>query len=168
MNKLLSEKDVKKLLKIKDFRSLSKENVIEFASRMSEMDPKVALKALEQFPDFAKQVGEAVKEYSKIVQKALKSADDNSKQLYENDKIILKSLSVMLEKGENLSFEEKQFIINEMEIISSREAYKDTEHKKFLVAMASIVGGAAVSALAIGVAVLTGGRVTLPSFISKG
>ena len=54
MPKMLSEAQVLKKLNIPDFRHLSKDNVMSFVSMIDKMDPEVAKKALEQFPDFAK------------------------------------------------------------------------------------------------------------------
>lgn len=47
MNRTLNEKQVLKKLDIPDFRHLSKENVMKFATMLPHMDPEVAKKALE-------------------------------------------------------------------------------------------------------------------------
>ena len=52
MGQLMTEKDVLAKLGVKDFRSISKENIINFASMLQEMEPEVAMKALEQVPEF--------------------------------------------------------------------------------------------------------------------
>ena len=44
----LTEQQVLNKLGIPDFRHLSKNNVMQFASILNEMDPAVAVKALEQ------------------------------------------------------------------------------------------------------------------------
>lgn len=54
MNKTLTEKQVLKKLGIPDFRHLSKEKMIKLATMLPHMDPEVAKKALEQFPELAK------------------------------------------------------------------------------------------------------------------
>ena len=43
-----------KKLGINDFGQLKRENCMHFASILDKMDPEVAQKALEQFPEFAK------------------------------------------------------------------------------------------------------------------
>ena len=53
MNHTLQEQQVLDMLQIPDFRHLSKDKVIEFASMLPHMDPEIARKALEQFPNFA-------------------------------------------------------------------------------------------------------------------
>lgn len=47
-----SEIDVKKALGIDSFRNLSRENVMRFAALMPDMDKEIALKIVEQFPEF--------------------------------------------------------------------------------------------------------------------
>ena len=48
-----TEQQVLKKLDIPDFRHLTKEKVIAFATMVPKMNPEVAKKALEQFPNFA-------------------------------------------------------------------------------------------------------------------
>lgn len=81
MGKQLSEKQVLKKLGIDNFRQLSKANVMQFASTLSNMDPDVAKKALEQFPDFAKTVKEVVSEQFETVKKALDSGDQSMREV---------------------------------------------------------------------------------------
>jgi hypothetical protein len=50
---MMSEEKVLKKLDIVDFRHLTKDKVIKMASMLDKMDPEVAKKALEQFPEFA-------------------------------------------------------------------------------------------------------------------
>ena len=54
MGRPLTEQQVLKKLKIEDFRHLTKDKVIAMASMLDKMDPEVAKKSLEQFPDFSK------------------------------------------------------------------------------------------------------------------
>ena len=63
MSTLLSEQQVLRKLGIKDFRNMTKAKVIHLASMLDKMDPEVAKKALEQFPEFAKTTSEMLHEY---------------------------------------------------------------------------------------------------------
>ena len=63
MEKTLTEKQVLKQLDIKDFQCLSKDKVIKMASIIDKMEPEVAKKALEQFPEFANTAKEMLVEY---------------------------------------------------------------------------------------------------------
>ena len=60
MSRPLTEQQVLKKLKIEDFRHLTKDKVIAMASMLDKMDPEVAKKALEQFPDFANTMKEVL------------------------------------------------------------------------------------------------------------
>lgn len=59
----MTEKQVLKTLDIPDFRHLSKEKVMTFFSMIPQMDPEVAKKALEQFPNFSSSVREILQDY---------------------------------------------------------------------------------------------------------
>ena len=57
-----TEQQVLKKLDISDFRHLTKEKVIAFATMVPKMNPEVAKKALEQFPNFASTSLDVLKE----------------------------------------------------------------------------------------------------------
>ena len=71
MGQLMTEKDVLAKLGVKDFRSISKENIINFASMLQEMKPEVAMKALEQVPEFGKVTVAALEDYKAYAEKTL-------------------------------------------------------------------------------------------------
>ena len=75
MKKNLTEQQVLKKLDIPDFRHLSKDKVMKFASMLPNMDPEVAKKALEQFPEFAKTSKEMLVDYKEILEKGIASND---------------------------------------------------------------------------------------------
>ena len=54
MGKQLTERQVLEKLDIPDFRHITKDKVMEFASMLNKMEPDVAKKAIEQFPEFAR------------------------------------------------------------------------------------------------------------------
>ena len=54
MKRTISEQKALKLLNIPDFRHLTKDKIVEFASLLYRMDPEVAKKALEQIPEYVK------------------------------------------------------------------------------------------------------------------
>lgn len=49
----MTEEKVLKKLGIDDFRHITKNKVIKMASMLDRVDPEVAKKAIEQFPDFS-------------------------------------------------------------------------------------------------------------------
>lgn len=144
---MMSEAKVLKKLNITDFRHLTKDKVIKMASMLDRVDPEVAKKALEQFPDFSKTVKEMLEEYKELLEKGLKSNDESVKAVYDSYNAIIASLQKELE-NEDLSFEQRMCIIEKMKEIAEKKDEKDTENKRFiagLVAMATFAIGGAVA-----------------------
>lgn len=136
----MTELEVLKKLGIDNFRQLSKNNVMEFASCLDKMDPEVAMKALEQFPEFSKTMLEISKEYKEFATKALSSNDESVKRTHEGMMSVISSLQKELEKGD-LSFEEKKYILEKMEEQTSMMGELDENNKNFILKTLGIVGG---------------------------
>lgn len=139
MSKTLTEKQVLKKIGIPDFRHLSKEKVMKFATMLPHMDPEVAKKALEQFPEFSKTTKEMLVEYKEYLDKGLASNDKSIMTCYDAGNAIISSLQKELGK-EELSFEERKYIIDKMMEVSKMMNEKDSENKKFLAFMAMLAG----------------------------
>lgn len=135
MSRTLGEQKVLRKLGIEDFRHLTKDKVITMASMIDKMDPEVAKKALEQFPDFSNTTKEIVKEYKDTLDKGLESNRESVQSYYDQCKSIIKILEKQLE-SENLSFEERKYIIDKMFEIQKMMGEKDSENKKFITALA--------------------------------
>lgn len=154
MAHLLSEQRVLKELGIKDFRQLNKEKSIHFASMLNKMEPEVAKKALEQFPQFSEISKEILLGYKDTLDKGMASNDASIKSVYDNYNTIILSLQKELE-NDNLSFEEKVCILEKMKDIACRIDKKDTENKKWIIGIsviggAIVLGGIALLAMALG------------------
>ena len=145
MGKPLNEQKVLEKLNIDDFRHLTKDKIITMASMLDEMDPEVAKKALEQFPQFSNEVKEILTEYKDTLDKNLESNRESVQSYYDSCKTIIKTLEKQLDK-ENLSFEERKYIIEKMSEILDNMGEKDSENKKFFVAIA---GGCATAACVV-------------------
>jgi len=166
MSKLLTEKQVLKQLNIKDFRHISKDKVMEFASMIHKMDPDVAKKALEQFPDFANIALEALNDYKAILEKAVDANEKGSKQCYDVYTEIVSALKDCI-KQENISFAEKQYYIDKMMEIAKMAEKLEGENKKFNWGV--IKAGAVVVAAVVGFgASLLGGKVNIKLPKGKG
>lgn len=135
-----TEKQVLKKLNIPDFRHLSKDKIMTFFSMIPNMDPEVAKKAIEQFPTYASTVKEIVSEYKGLLEKVLSDNAESVQSYYAICNSILDTLSKMLEQ-EDLSLDEKKYIIDQMLEIEFRVRQKDTENKKHRL---KIVGWASV------------------------
>ena len=125
----LSEKKVLKKLGIPDFRHLTKDNVITMISMIPQMDPQVAMKALEQFPDLAKTAVELGRGYMETIKEAIESENTSLKSVYDYLNAIVSFLENELQK-ENLTFEEKKYILDKIIEVAKliREAHKDHQH----------------------------------------
>ena len=147
---MMSEAKVLKKLDIADFRHLTKDKVIKMASMLDKMDPEVAKKALEQFPEFANTTKEMLTEYKESLDKGLESNNESVKAVYDTYNAIITSLQKKLE-NENLTFEQKKYIIEQMKDVAEKVDKKDTENKRFIAYMATlatIVVGGTVAVLA--------------------
>ncbi|MBM6807524.1 hypothetical protein [Faecalicoccus pleomorphus] len=155
MEKTLTEQAVLKKLGIPDFRHLSKDKVIEFASMLDRMDPQVAIKAIEQFPEFAKTSLEALKDYKSVIEKAFEKNKESSQKCFDMYNEIIKTLQESLDKPD-LSFEERKYYIDKMFEIAKMAEKKDSENKQFYNRALNIAGGVALFALGIGVTIIGG------------
>ena len=129
---------------------LTKDKVIKMASMLDKMDPEVAKKALEQFPEFANTTKEMLTEYKESLDKGLESNNESVKAVYDTYNAIITSLQKKLE-NENLTFERKKYIIEQMKDVAEKVDKKDTENKRFIAYMATlatIVVGGTVAVLA--------------------
>jgi ribosomal protein S17E len=136
------EQKVLKKLNISDFRNLTKDKVITMASMLDKMDPEVAKKALEQFPEFASTTKELLKEYKDTLDKGLEANRESVQSYYESCKSIIESLQKQLDE-ETLSFDDKKYIIDKMLEVSKMMGEKDSENKKFIATMA-VIGACAI------------------------
>ena len=104
---------------------------------LDKMDPEVAKKALEQFPEFSKTTSEMLHEYKDTLDKSFSSNDESIRAVYDTYNAIIASLQKELDR-DNISFEEKKYIIEQMKEISDKISVKDTENKKWLASMAAL------------------------------
>ena len=100
MKYTISEKRVLKKLGITDFRHMTKDKIVKFASMLPYMDKEVALKALEQFPAYKDMSCQLAETYKQLLSDILAS---NNKTVDANVSIcnkILDSLTKTLEKDD--------------------------------------------------------------------
>jgi hypothetical protein len=159
MSKHMNEVQVLKKLGIDDFRHITKNKIIKMASMLDEVDPEVAKKALDQFPDFCKTTKEMLCEYKDSLDKALDLNDKSVNSYYESCDTIIQTLKNELE-NDNLSFEEKKYIFEKMLELSKMMGEKDSENKKFIAGVVTLGAAAIVGAVAVLGAVL-GGNTTI-------
>lgn len=150
---LVTEEQVKKALKIDSFRNLSKDKVMEFVSLIPQMDRKVAISIINQFPEYADLATQMVEQLNVLCDRAMLSNDKSQSEAIQAYKKILEELGKMLEDGE-LTFEEKQIVTDKMILVADKIAAKDSENKKWLNALLKIGAGVGLFALGLGAAIL--------------
>lgn len=148
MGKLLTEKDVLKKLGIKDFRHLSKKNVMEFASNLHLMDPEVAIEAIRQFPKFAENVKEVMSIYKEIVLKEYETNSQSVKDFNKSCDMVIDQLGRLLKK-EELSFEEKGRVMDKIMEILKMRMEMDKEDKKHRQSIFKSICGVFVAVIGI-------------------
>lgn len=154
MSKILTEQEVLKKLGISDFRHITKGKVIYLVSMLDKMDPEVAKKAIEQFPDFARTMKEILLEYLNAVGKMMESNDKSVQAVYNQCKLVNEALSKMLE--DDLTFEQKQWVIGQMKEIIDKTDEMDSKNKKFLYSCLCAAGAVVLGVGALLMTVLGG------------
>lgn len=148
MSRPYNELQVLKKLDIPDFRHLSKDKVITFASMIPKMDPEVAKKALEQFPNFASISLDIMKEYRGVIETALADDKESTLKCYEMYDRVMNSLERILQE-EELSFDEKTYILDQMKLVADEVSRKDYEKSSNRLKLIGIAGGVAASIVAV-------------------
>lgn len=161
MKRALTEQKVLKKLGIPDFRHLTKDKVLVMASMLDKMDPEVAKKALDQFPDFAHTTKDLLANVKEVLDKSLEENGASVHSYYDACNSIIQSLQNQLE-NENLTFEDKKYIIEQMVYITNQMGSKDSENKKYLAAIAFMALGAA-SAFVLALGSVLGSNTTIES-----
>ncbi|MFE7672026.1 hypothetical protein ACFU5N_07370 [Streptomyces albidoflavus] len=159
--KYKNEAQIKKALGIESWRHLSKDKMIRFAAMMPDMDTEVALKIVEQFPAFKDFAKDAVS----VIERAHESTLSANSQSQEHVQRACQEVRDIL-RGElnkdNLSWEEKKFLIEQIQETARMQFQKDSENKQFLDGMHKKVLVGATAAVALCVA-FVGGRVMAES-----
>jgi len=155
MSNLITEREVLQQLAIPDFRHITKDKIMTFASMIQNMEPEVAKKALEQFPEFAKMALEVMTDYKAVLDKALEENSKSSQQCYDIYNVVLDTLKDCVSK-EDLPFEEKKYYLEKMTEIAKMADSKDTENKQFSWKMIAMGAGVVIAVIGIGASVLGG------------
>lgn len=165
MQRSLTETQVLKMLDIEDFRHLTKDKVISMATMLDEMDPKIAKKVLEQFPEFAKTMNQILADFKKSLDERMRQNAEEVKTYYDSCDVIITSCQKYLEK-ENLSFEERRFVLEQMILVTKMKGEKNTEDKKFIVIM-SVIGLSAIGLTAGALITALGGNFKVDTDVVK-
>ena len=147
MRRSYTEKQVLNKLGISDFRHLSKDKVIKFASMVPNMQPEVAKKALEQFPNFASTSLDLMRDYKEIFEEAIADEREGAQVTYEMYRRIMDSDQKILEN--ELSFEQEMLILDHMKAVADAVASFNRERSQDRLKLLAIAGSVATAAIAI-------------------
>lgn len=120
-----------KKIRINSNGSLSKNDAAELVSMIPHMDKDLAIKAIEQFPNYCQTATSLVEHLSEVCSKII---DDNSlsmKAVTDTYNSVLEDLRVILGK-DDLTFEERRYVTEKIIEVADKIADKDTENKNFL------------------------------------
>lgn len=150
--KMMSEEEVKKALDITDFRSLSKEKVIEFISIIPKVDKEVAMAIINQIPNYLEMAKEMVNGMINLCDAALQDAKIGRKDVIESYRVVLETLKERLQ-DETLTTVEKNKITDDMIAVAEKiDAVNDKHNahiKDILIGAGKSVLGVAVICVAI-------------------
>lgn len=76
------EKEVLSLFDRTDFKNISKNELIGYASKLSELRPEVAKEVIAQFPELAKLIQSTATEYKGMLETIIASDNESIKQVY--------------------------------------------------------------------------------------
>ena len=154
--KYKTEIELMQALGIESWRNLSKDKMCRFAAMMPDTDKEVALKIVEQFPEFKSFALEALD----VVEKRHESTLVHNKQSQESVHRTCQEIRAIL-KGEldrdDLSSDDRKGIFELIMETGKREFDKDSENKQFLEGMFKTAAVAVGGALLAGI-VFVGGK----------
>lgn len=159
--KYQNELQVKKALGIDSFRNLSKSNVMKFAAMMPDMDREVRFRIIEQFPEFTRFALDALETLSQANKDVIQANQASKSQVHEAWSQVREILSGQL-KDEDLSWEQRKYIIDLIVDTARDQSLKDSENKQFLKEITRLVAAGSFAAL-VGSIIYIGGRVGFES-----
>jgi hypothetical protein len=124
-----SEVEVMNALGIESWRNLSKNSVFELLGLLPEIDREVALKIIDQIPEFTKLALGALDDVAKGHNAALASNDRNMEMVNQFHLEILAILKAELDK--DLTPEQWMRVVDELRDVRVDGLLKDTENKRF-------------------------------------
>lgn len=150
---ILTEEEVKKELGIVDFRTITKDKIMQFVSLMPKLDKELAIKIIEQFPSYATMATSMVTNLIDMCNNALKNSKITEKEAIEAYKYVLETIRMELEDGE-VTPEEKEKYNNQMIEVADKISEIDVRNKKWLENIVKYGTSAVCITLAVGAAIL--------------
>ena len=144
IQELKSRDEVLNMIGAKDFRSLKADQLISFVSQLPNMDKEVALKCIEQFPNFVEAQLGALKHLHDGCVEAIQENKESNNKVLETYKLVIEQLSIKLQNP-NLSTEEILELSKEMNNILTKMSEVDNRHKQMIIHGMNMLGGIALT-----------------------
>lgn len=126
----MTETQVLSRLGIQDFRHMTKDKVLAFASMLHELDPETAKEAINQFPNFSTMIAELVVDYREMVS----CLSDNNKSVSEECLTILNGIAntLSIHSGNaDSTYEDRRFCIEQLVVVAGMAAEIDRSTKEY-------------------------------------
>lgn len=152
----INEREALEKLGVNSFREIGKEKVLNLISMIPDMEPEVAMKVLEQFPQYVTLATKAIAEYKDNIKNSLESADARLEDVLRGRLMLIERLSKILEK-ESVTLEETREIASIIKEFCDANDEALEKHRSFMKEMAEMAGLVVVGTIVTAVAIL-GGR----------
>ena len=160
MKKKLSEKKALKKLDISSFSAMTEDKLPIFADLLPQLDPDVAKKALEQFPNFSKLSAQMISIYKELLDRGFDENKNSVNAYYDACNRILDSLQKELTR-KFITPRKRDKIIQQMIEVADMINRKDAENKQFIVKQGIGAGAFIFAVLGVIASVLTFGKINL-------
>lgn len=144
----LMEQQALEKIGVNSFREISKNNILEFMSTLPDMDREVAIRALEQFPEFSKCTASVLNDYKNMLLAVLESGKIGHNSACEAYIVTINSLQKMLET-KDLSFNQKMKITEKMNELGDKISKETGEHREWLLSVLDIAGKTCLGAICV-------------------
>lgn len=153
----MNELELKKELGIADFRHMSKDKLLAFASNIDKLDPEVAKAIIGQFPEFKSYMLSLVDAFKEQTNKLMESGDKVDKNVFDAMQSIINALTRELQNTE-LNAEQRNKCEDMLMELAKMCVSLDEKHKNFLNDVLNktayeLLGFAVIVASAIGITI---------------
>lgn len=127
----MNELELKKELGITDFRHMSKDKLLTFASNIDKLDPEVAKAIIGQFPEFKSYMLSLVDIFKEQTNRLIESGDKVNKNVFDAMQTIINAITWELQNTE-LNSEQRSKCEDMLMELAKMYVSLDEKHKNFL------------------------------------
>jgi len=150
---IITEEEVKKELGITDFRTITKDKIMQFVSLMPKLDKELAVKIIEQFPSYANMATSMVTNLIDMCNNALSHSKETEQEAIKSYKYVLETIKSEIEDGE-ITPEERDKYNRQMIEVADKISDLDKRNKEWLENVIKYGTSAVCITLAVGAAIL--------------